>query len=106
MPRNVQSHLLGQPGEKRCGFRMHVCTRMSVISHTSLLESEGHCTWSVVQHYFCFQVNAFEISDGRVLAFVSYQGDIHNGPAENIGISGLYANKLKLKDKAQVRKQW
>ena len=47
----------------------------------------------------------YEVSDGQEYAYLSWQGDIHNGAADNVYISGLYANKLKLRDKLQVNKK-
>ena len=47
----------------------------------------------------------YEVSDGQEYAYLSWQGDIHNGATDHVYISGLYANKLKLRDKLQVNKQ-
>ena len=44
----------------------------------------------------------YELSDGREYAYASWRGDTHNGAADYVYISGLYANKLKLQDKLQV----
>ena len=49
-----------------------------------------------------FQMYIYEVSDGREHAYLSWQGDVHNGAADYVYISGLYANKLKLRDKLEV----